>query len=59
MKMLHDTEHSGSQKIKAQSRKKRKSDVISPVKGGDVALWWFDHATDQRTTDQTTSKLRI
>lgn len=58
MKMLHDTGHSGSQKIKAQSRK-RKSDVISPVNGGDVALLWSDHATAQRTTDQTTSKLRI
>lgn len=58
MKMLHDTEHSGSQKIKAQSRK-RMSDVISPVNGGDVALLWLDHATDQRTTDQTTAKLRI
>lgn len=52
-KMLHNTEHSGSQKVKAQSRKTQ-SDAFSPVKKGDVALLWLDHVTDQ-----TTSKRRI
>lgn len=54
--MLQDTAVHRRSKHKVE---KRKSDVISPVNGGDVALSWSDHATDQRTTDQTTSKLRI
>lgn len=52
-KMLHNTEHSGSQKVKAQSRKIQ-SGAFSPAKKGDVALLWLHYVTDQ-----TTSKLRI